>query len=599
MSQTTKEHGDVMELIVAASEEEKKDIRELIKKLIRSLYFLVKHHIPHTTTFEGLITLLIENGDIKLKVHRDQCPHNATYESYATVVELLASISKTLENNLLSSLKASPYYSLMADESTDVASQEELSVCARWLEQNKAVEHFLGIVQAKETNAQAIAGYLCAFMESRNIGFEKMRGLGFDGTHTMSGHRSGVQTRLRVHAPSAIYVHCRCHKLQLAAVNAAAEHTEVKRALGTLLTIWKAFHYSPKIAEKLAEIQAELQAPEIKMQKPSDTRWLARERAIRAVRQSLPALVSTFEEIYDETGDAEAHGIATLLTKYKTVACIYMLSDVLHTVAKLQGSLQGKEIDLASVPGMVDSTTKRLMELKEDVNSSTWFKAHSLVFTDTAKLGSKHIEEEKSAFHHKVYRPYLQSVIDHITARMESNDLISSMSVFDPRHLPDTEEELSDYSMEKMRTLINFYSVAQRVEVNEDEGVSQPDIDAEETESEWRLFRRVIFVQYKSSSLQQVLSRLIGSGDISAAFPNLSKLATILEILPVTTPTVEHTFSSMKLIKTRLRSRMGENTLDHTMRICIEGPDQLSNDTLEAVVDHYKGAKKRRLACEP
>ena len=44
------------------------------------------------------------------------------------------------------------------------------------------------------------------------------------------------------------------------------------------------------------------------------------------------------------TGDAEAHGIASLLTKYNTVACIYMLSDVLHTVAKLQGSLQGKEV---------------------------------------------------------------------------------------------------------------------------------------------------------------------------------------------------------------------------------------------------------------
>ena len=43
--------------------------------------------------------------------------------------------------------------------------------------------------------------------------------------------------------------------------------------------------------------------------------------------RSLPALVLTFEEIYEKTGDAEAHGIATLLAKYKTVACIYMLSD--------------------------------------------------------------------------------------------------------------------------------------------------------------------------------------------------------------------------------------------------------------------------------
>lgn len=148
---------------------------------------------------------------------------------------------------------------------------------------------------------------------------------------------------------------------------------------------------------------------------------------MQAVRQSLPALVNTFEELYDENGEAEAHGIATLLTKYKSVACIYMLSDVLHAVAKLQGSPQGKDIDLASVPGIVESTTKQLIELKEDISSSTWFKDHSLVFTDPTQLGAKNVvvtDEKKAAFLQKVYRPYLQSVIDQISGMMGS--LISS-----------------------------------------------------------------------------------------------------------------------------------------------------------------------------
>ena len=160
---------------------------------------------------------------------------------------------------------------------------------------------------------------------------------------------------------------------------------------------------------------------------------------MRAVRLSLPALVSTFEDIYDETGDAEAHGIAILLTKYKTLACIYMLCDVLHAVAALQASLQAMDIDPASVPAMVESTTKRLMELKEYVNTSTWFKNNSSVFTDDTQLGAKNIvvtEEEKNLFLHKVYPPYGQSVVDHINRRMESTDLISAMSIFDPRHLP-------------------------------------------------------------------------------------------------------------------------------------------------------------------
>ena len=62
-----------------------------------------------------------------------------------------------------------------------------------------------------------------------------------------------------------------------------------------------------------------------------------------------------YEEVYQyrfallkisyNTGDAEAHGIASLLTKCKTVACIYI---IIHIVAKLW-NLQRKDIDLAIV----------------------------------------------------------------------------------------------------------------------------------------------------------------------------------------------------------------------------------------------------------
>ena len=87
MSQSTEEHGNAIEQLEAATAEEKKQNRDIMKKLIRSIYFLFKHHIPHTTTFESLISLQIENGDIILKSHREKCPHNATYESYTTIVE--------------------------------------------------------------------------------------------------------------------------------------------------------------------------------------------------------------------------------------------------------------------------------------------------------------------------------------------------------------------------------------------------------------------------------------------------------------------------------------------------------------------------------
>ena len=80
--------------------------------------------------------------------------------------------------------------------------------------------------------------------------------------------------------------------------------------------------------------------------------------------------------LYNNKGSTEAYALAKLLHKYKFVACLYMLCDILQIVANLQGSLQAKQLNLAMVPVLVhvDSTITRLKELKEDPRTSTWFK---------------------------------------------------------------------------------------------------------------------------------------------------------------------------------------------------------------------------------
>ena len=561
-------------------------------------YFLVKHRMPHTTTFTDLITLQIDNGDEHLKIHLNECAGNASYMSKISTAEFLNSISHFIEQGILSRMKKNQFYSIMADESTDVSSKEEISICGRWVEEGKAMEHFLGIVRACEVDAQSLTQYLLDFLQDKGLDIKKLRGLGFDGANTMPGAKSGVQLRVRFHSPSALYVHCRCHQLQLASVHAADEHNEVKRMFGTLLTMWKMFHYSPKKAEKLAEIQSALDSPELKIQKPSDTRWLARERCVRAVRRSLPALVATFQKMYDESGDAEAYGLARLFCKYKSVACLYMLCDVLHTLAKLQGSLQSQGLNLASVPGMVEGTIARLKELKEMPNTSTWFKDHASVFSDPKQLGKHNIlitEDEKEEFMQKVYHPYIQSVIDHISNRLKSSDVYSCFSVFDPRLLPDKEENLSCYGESKLQALIDFYGSAQCVSFEGETNRSVPDIDGDDANAEWKFFRKVLFKEYNNISMEKVFSNLLTNDTIRAAFPNLVTLASLAVTLPVTTATVERSFSDMKLIKTRLRNRLGEESLDQAMRICIEGPDTLNSDDLKDIVTHWKEQKPRRL----
>ena len=68
-------------------------------------------------------------------------------------------------------------------------------------------------------------------------------------------------------------------------------------------------------------------------------------------------------------------------------------------------------------------------------------------------------------------------------------------------------------------------------------------------------------------------------------FPQLSDLAKVCLSIPVGTASVERSFSQMKMIKTRLRNRLGEQNLAHLMRIAIEMPEKLPDDIVESVVD--------------
>ena len=47
--------------------------------------------------------------------------------------------------------------------------------------------------------------------------------------------------------------------------------------------------------------------------------------------------------------------------------------------------------------------------------------------------------------------------------------------------------------------------------------------------------------------------------------------------------TVERSFSSIKLVKTRLRSQLGCDTLDQALKVCIEGPERLTDESLEVI----------------
>jgi hypothetical protein len=59
--------------------------------------------------------------------------------------------------------------------------------------------------------AEGLSNFLLEVMEPHDL--NKMVAQTYDGASTMSGHISGVQSRIRAKHDKAIYVHCMAHEV--------------------------------------------------------------------------------------------------------------------------------------------------------------------------------------------------------------------------------------------------------------------------------------------------------------------------------------------------------------------------------------------------
>ena len=114
------------------------------------------------------------------------------------------------------------------------------------------------------------------------------------------------------------------------------------------------FYCSPKVLRTLEVERVNL--PELKILKPSGTRWLAHERCVKAVMVNDVVIVITLKNIYKQSHEPEALGISKALSKESTLSAIFLLDFVLPLVIKLSKCLQTEKHDLSIISSLVHAT---------------------------------------------------------------------------------------------------------------------------------------------------------------------------------------------------------------------------------------------------
>ena len=102
--------------------------RAAVKTAMQCLYWLVKEEIPHTTNYPSLPKAVYYMRCSHLK--HLQCGENAKYTSRRITMEFLQVMGEKVEQDKLDDLLASPVFSILIDETTDIAVINEMVVYA-------------------------------------------------------------------------------------------------------------------------------------------------------------------------------------------------------------------------------------------------------------------------------------------------------------------------------------------------------------------------------------------------------------------------------------------------------------------------------------
>ncbi|XP_070548742.1 zinc finger protein 862-like [Ptychodera flava] len=290
-------------------------------------------------------------------------------------------------------------------------------------------------------------------------------GLGSDGAPIMTGRHNSVGVRLKHQNVYLISVHCAAHRLALAAADASRGVKKVTKYKKTVDNIFNFFKYSATRYKRLRELNKILESEDVlSLKEPCSVRWLSFGRAVKGIYDNWPALVMEFDEEAAQRDNTVAGGLLKQIKQYSFSAITHLLMDVLQIMDRCNLVFQRKDVNLATVEPMVQSTIASLQLLLEPDSlgeheskltreiENNVYRGHSLTH-----VAANHIEGYAN-----VRWDFITYLIKRLRARFtsERTDLLTCL---DASKYADRDVEIRDYGTESLATLIAYFG-ANRVE---------------------------------------------------------------------------------------------------------------------------------------
>jgi hypothetical protein len=517
--------------------------------------------IQNDGNFRSLLRYRANYGDNNLKTQLETGGGKTMYTSSVIQNEIIGIFGSQIQSKIVSNVRKSVFYSVLADETTDISQIEQFSLCVRYVDEElfKIREDFLAFVPVYDVTGQGLANTLMSSLTSLGLDLNNLRGQGYDGASAMSGQFRGVQAFISEKVPSAIYTHCSSHSLNLC-LSDASKIPMIRNCMGVISEVCSFFHKSAKRTAILKSSISEC-CPEMNRKKLislCETRWVQRHDSVIMFKEALEPIItalSTIEEESTAEASVKAHTLIASVTSFQFVACLFILNNLLSLTIRLSEMLQKKDIDLAQANKQISNVLELVKEMRSKAEE-TFQALFSELKVSTDKLGIKeetprtcrkqtnrcntpytNVEEY---YRRVVYIPYLDDFCCSLQERFKNHrEVIDSLQNVLPEHCIKTE-------FSSLEPALTFY---------------EKDLSfRDEVRSEFLLWKQKWNREEKESLPKTAISALEKCD--KDYFPNMFNILKLLAVLPVSVASAERSFSSLRRLKTYLRNTTSENRLN-------------------------------------
>lgn len=521
--------------------------------------FICEHCSINTVDHLGTLIKALDSSSAILNdisLHRTKC-----------VALILNVIAPCLLKKLLSDL-GNNKYSLIIDESTAVDCSKMLCIMIRYFsrDSNKIITTFYRLLEIDAGDANTLALSIINSLKNDNIKTENLIGIGVDGANVMVGENHSLFTILKSLNKDLILIKCICHSLHL-----AAEHSfrVLPRNLDFIIKEchnWFSSSSKRQIQYKKLFESINDTTP-TKIDKLSGTRWLARSNAIQKILDQWQELKLHFDMARNSERCYMADQLFSNLSDEKNYLYLLFLNLILK--------------DLVATNRLFQSESADSLKLLQDLNLLMFGYLKVLIPSDqlekipktdiiTFNFSDHVMDAEFMFFGYEFNKHASESKIpkaDLKVIKQRCKDFIFEICKQIQKRIPDNINILQNINL-----LTPEFATSQ---------VRQPDITALVTSfpsladhnvdavlSEWKMLPLLSWSKANFSTEEFWIEVSHSKNAVDELrFPNISKFALSLLVLPFSNAEVERAFSTVNILKNKLRNRMLIPTLDSIMRV--------------------------------